>query len=150
MQNWQSQKCYILICITVLFMSGKIHVFLSNFSLFLTKPHSRDAVHDIAGMLLGILKRLKTSCWRIAWKGKIQHELSICPFFPFRFFDFLLGNILGEIWSPFTCHFEKRNWSFKSLNWQALCLKSRSEHFIPFSRIFQSLRHQRLLEVVTI
>lgn len=76
--------------------------------LFLTELHSRDAVCDIAGMLLGILKRLRTSCWRIMWKEKIQHDLSIYPLsVPFRFFDFLLGNILGEIWSSFTCHLKK-------------------------------------------
>lgn len=67
--------------------------------LFLTEHHSRDAVHDIAGMLLGILKRLSTSRRRIAWREKIQHELSICPLSPFNFSDFLLGNTLGEIWS---------------------------------------------------
>lgn len=67
--------------------------------LFLIEHHSRDAVHDIAGMLLGILKRLRTSCRRIAWMEKIQHELSICPLSSFNFSDFLLGNMLGEIWS---------------------------------------------------
>lgn len=72
--------------------------------IFLTELLSRDAVHNIAGMLLGILKRLRTSCWRIMWREKIQYELSICPFLPFRFFDFLLGNILGEMWTAFTCH----------------------------------------------
>ena len=76
--------------------------------LFLTEPHSRDAICDIAGMLLGILKRLRTSCWRIMCKEKIQHDLSIHPLsVPFRFFDFLLGSILGKIWTSFICHLKK-------------------------------------------
>lgn len=53
-------------------MSGKIHVFLSNFSLFLTKPHSRDAVHDIAGMLLGILKSLKPHAEELCGKERFS------------------------------------------------------------------------------
>lgn len=57
--------------------------------LFLTELLSRDAVHNIAGMLLGILKRLRTSHWRITWKEKIQHELSICPLLPFTLTFFL-------------------------------------------------------------
>lgn len=102
-QSWQSHKCYILICITVLFMLGTIHAFLQVSLPFLTEPLSRDAVHDIAGMLSGILKRLRTSCWRIMWNEKIQHELSICLLWPLRLFDFLVG----KMWSSFTCHFKK-------------------------------------------
>lgn len=45
----------------VLFVLGKIHVFLSSFSFFLTEPLSRDTVHDIAGVLLGILKKLRNT-----------------------------------------------------------------------------------------
>lgn len=45
----------------VLFVLGKIHVLLSNFSSFLTEPLSEDTVDDIAGMLLGILKRLRNT-----------------------------------------------------------------------------------------
>lgn len=124
--------------------------------LFFTELLSRNAVHDIAGMLLGILKRLRTSRWSITWKEKIQHELSIRSLSPSRFFDSLVGNILEKMWSFFTCHFKKIYLPRICLSWQALCLISRSEHFLSFSRMFQFLRHQRLqwvltlLEVVTI
>lgn len=120
----------------------KVMYFSQISLLFLTELLSRDAVHNIAGMLFGILKRLRTSRWRITWKEKIQHELSIYPLLPFTltFFLAISWRKCGVLYLPFK---KKKNWSSKNLSWRGLCLISRSEHFISFCRTFQSLRHQR-------
>lgn len=46
------------------------------------EPLSGDAVRDIAGVLLEILKRLRTSHRRIIQKEKTQCELTVCPLWP--------------------------------------------------------------------
>lgn len=71
--------------------------------LFLTESHSRDAVHDIAGMLLGILKRLRTSCGRIAWKEKLSMNCQSVLSPLLISLTFLLEICWGK-YGAFTCH----------------------------------------------
>lgn len=64
----------------VIRMPVKIHRLLSAFvfPLSISESLSRNAGCDIECMLLGILKRLRSSSRRIIWREMIQWKLSIC------------------------------------------------------------------------